>query len=894
MSSSDLPSGPLSGATVGRLRIGPLLGRGGMGEVYRADDIELGRAVALKVLPEHLVGDSDRVARFVREARTASALNHPHLVSIYDIGQGTASTGAPIHFISMELVAGETLRTLLDRRNTDPRRLLDYVAQIADALAAAHGAGIFHRDLKPENVMVADGGYVKLLDFGLAKLKVEPPLLESAAQEQTQTMPAGTAPGIVMGTVGYMSPEQALGRDVDHRSDIFSFGCILYEVAAGARAFTGRSAIETLHQIIHGDAMALSQRAPSTPPELQRIVQKCLHKDPEDRYQSMKDVAVDLRALRRQLDLGSAPIVAVAPASRWQPRAIAAVGVPLVVMSLAMIWFARRAPTVTDPAASLSLQRVTDTGVAIDAVVSPDGKYLAYVSSEGGKQGLYLRQLNGTRPVELLAPDNVGFWGIAFARDGLSIYYGLKTRERPTGELFRIPTLGGAARALLRDIDSSVSPSPDGSQVAFYRVDLAQGSSVLVVANADGSTPRMLVTRQPPEFFAPGFFVNPSWSPDGKRMAAGVRNSATGDARLITIDVGTARETSFPERYISVTATAWLPDGSGILFVGVPVGGWTTGNGGQIFLQPYPSGPPKRITNDVIEYRNVSVSDDGHSLISVGYDSSARLYAISYSGGPERRLEGSRYDGIQGIAWMPDSQRFIFGRIVHGQRTLWSGALDGNDSRELTSAGTAAWPALSADGRILVFVGLRGADTGIWRSDADGGDARLLTKVADATHLAIAPDRSVYFTSGMRGGPATYRVGLDGGEPALVAALLERAAVSHDGRLLAGPYREAARAPLVLGVIDAQTGKPVRLFPDFTPTSASGSVGWEPGNQAIIYSTVERTNVWRRTLADGRETPLTIFSDQAIARFALSPDGRTLLLSRGITTRDAFLISNFR
>ena len=743
--------------------------------------------------------------------------------------------------------------------------------------------------------MVAAGGYVKLLDFGLAKLKVGPALLESASEEQTQTMPAGTAPGVVMGTVGYMSPEQALGREVDHRSDIFSFGCILYEVAAGARAFTGTSAIETLHQIIYGDPLALLQRAPSTPPELQRIVQKCLRKDPEDRYQSMKDVAVDLRALRRQLDTGPAPIAAVAPAfSRWQPRVIAAAVVALVVVSLAMIWFAR-APDVTGPAASLSLQRVTDTGIVIDAVVSPDGQYLAYATSEGGKQGLYLRQLNGTRRVELLAPANVGFWGIAFARDGSSIYYGLKTGERPIGELFQIPMLGGAARALLQDIDSSVSPSPDGSQIAFYRADPDQGPSELVVANADGSNPRRLATRQPPEFFAPGFYVNPSWSPDGKRMAAGVRHTATMDARLITIDVGTGRETSFPERYISVTATTWLPDGSGILFVAVPVGGWTTGNGGQIFLQPYPSGPPRRITNDVMEYRNVSVSEDGQSLISVGFDASSRLYAIPNSGGPERRLEGSRYDGTQGIAWMPDSQHFVFGRIVRGQRTLWTGALDGNDSRELTRAGTAAWPALSADGRILVFVGLRGADTGIWRSDADGGNARLLTKVADATHLSIADEQgSVYFTSGMRGGLATYRVGLDGGEPQLVAALLERAAVSHDGRLLAGPYRVSARARLVFGVVDAQTGKPVRTFTDFTLSSASGSVGWEPGDHAIVYSTNERANVWRRTLADGRETQLTNFSDQAIARFALSPDGRTLLISRGITTRDAFLISNFR
>ena len=894
MPSSDSQSGPLSGTTIGRLRIGPLLGRGGMGEVYRADDTELERAVALKVLPEHLVGDPDRLSHFIREARTASALNHPHLVSIYDVGQGTASSGTPVHFISMELVSGETLRSLLDRRDVDRRRLLDYAAQVADALTAAHGAGIVHRDLKPENVMVAEGGYVKLLDFGLAKLKSEPGLGASAAEALTLAATAGTAPGIVMGTVGYMSPEQALGRAVDHRTDIFSFGCLLYEAAAGARAFAGTSAVDTLHQIIHTDPKPLSEHAPATPGELQRIVQKCLQKDPEDRYQSMKDVAVDLRSLRRQLDSGSAAVAVPAAASRRRPGAIAALATVVLVLGAAGVWLARRTAPPTETAAAAPLQRVTDTGNVIDAVISPDGKYLTYVESFAGKQGLYVRQVNGTRPVELLAPAAVGFWGSAFARDGQSIYYAIKTASQPTGELFQIPTLGGTPRRILADIDSSVTFSPDRTRIAFFRVDLAQGDSSLVVANADGSGAQAIATKHPPEFFAPGFFVAPSWSPDGQRISAGVRNSRTRDARLVTIDLATAGETAFPDRFTTVTATAWVPDGSGILFVAVPMRGWSTGNGGQLYFQPYPSGPLRHVTNDVVEYRNVSVSDDGRSLVSVGFDVAVRLYQMAYAGGEERRIEGARYDGSSGVVWMPDGRRFIFGRALQGQRTLWSAAADGSDPRQLTSEGTATWPAVSADGRVLVFFGDRGGDSGIWRSDIDGANPRLVAKVADASYVAFAPDqKSVYFTSTMRGAPATYRLGVDGGEPTVVAPLFERAGVSHDGRLLAGIYREAARAPLTLAVIDALTGKPVRLFPDYTPASGSGSVVWTPDDKAILYSTVERTNVWRRSLADGRETRVTNLTDQAILRLVLSPDGRTLLLCRGTTLRDAFLISGF-
>ena len=214
---------------------------------------------------------------------------------------------------------------------------------------------------------------------------------------------------------------------------------------------------------------------------------------------------------------------------------------------------------------------------------------------------MYLRQLNGTRPLELVAPASVAFWGIAFARDGQSIYYSLKSPSHPTGNLFQIPTLGGTPRPLLSDIESKVAFSPDRSQIVFYRVDLSQGDSSLVVANTDGSRAHAVATKHPPEFFAPGFFITPSWSPDGKRISAGVRNSATRDAHLVTIDLSSGVETAFPERFTSVSATTWVPDGSGILFVAVPLRAWTTGNGGQIYFQPFPSGPVRRVTNDVVD-----------------------------------------------------------------------------------------------------------------------------------------------------------------------------------------------------------------------------------------------------------------------------------------------------
>jgi Tol biopolymer transport system component len=891
---SPSSTGYLSGTTIGRYHVGPLLGRGGMGEVYRADDTELRRPVALKVLPESLVQDGDRLARFVQEARTASALNHPHLVAIYDIGQGAAVSGRrPVHFIAMELVAGETLRALLDRQHTDLRRLLDYCAQAGDALAAAHSAGIVHRDLKPENLMVAEGGYVKVLDFGLAKLKAQPELIEAAAGEPTVS--AGTAPGLVMGTVGYMSPEQAQGRAVDHRSDIFSFGCILYEAATGVRAFSGNSAVDTLHQIIHADPRAVTERAPGIPAELHRIIQKCLQKDPEERYQSMKDVVVDLRALRRQMESGAVTAVAAPAASRRRTgRSIGIAALVLLVGASAFAawwWLGPR----QQPSAPLSIDRITDTGNVTDAVISPDGKYVAYVESAGGQQALYLRQLAGTRPIELIPPAQVGYWGSTFTRDGQSLYYAVKSVVTPTGELFQIPVLGGTPRRLLADIDSGVTISPDGSQIAFLRADLAGGVSSIIVAGADGSNPHPIATKRPPEFLAPGFFVTPSWSPDGQRISAFVRNSGARDARLCTFDVATGTETAFPGRYPFGTATAWLPDGSGILFVAIAPGGWTTGNGGQIYVQPFPSGAARRITNDVVEYRNVSVTADGRSLLTVGYDFNGRLSLLPYPQGEERRLAGTRYDGTGGVAWSHDGKRVFFGRVVQGHFTVWSAAGDGGDARQVTNEGMAAWPAPSPDGRALAYFGVREEKSGVWISGVDGENPRLLAALPDASAIVFAPDgASVYFTSSVGGAPGTYRLPVAGGEPTLVAPLLSTAGISHDGRKLVGVYREHPRAPLTLGVVDAQTGKPLAVYRDYQASSGLPAHRFTADDGAVLYTTAERANIWRRNLETGQVERLTNFAELAVVRMALSPDGRTLLLCRGTNTRDAFLLSNIR
>ena len=877
-------TGSLSGKTIGRYRVGPLLGQGGMGEVYRADDAELGRGVALKVLPQPVVGDPDRLARFVQEARTASALNHPHLISIYEIGESRPDgLPQPVHYIAMELVVGATLRQHFDSQRTELRKLTEYFAQAAEALAAAHAAGIVHRDLKPENLMVADAGYVKVLDFGVAKLR--PASALPGGGDEHPTVTAGTTPGVVMGTIGYMSPEQARGATVDHRTDIFSFGCMLYEAAAGRRPFTGDSTVDILHRIIHDDARPLPAGT-SIPPEMQRIIRKCLAKDPDERYQSMKEVALDLRALRRDLDSGGVPAAAAQAGLSTRTRRLAGAAALLALAAVAWFVFHNRPQPAAGP---IDIVRITRTGNVIDAAISPDGKYLAYVESSAGKQSLWLRQVTGTRPLLLDAPDG-GFWGMMFSRDGTAISYGVKNTANLTGTLYSIPVLGGTPTPLLKGIDSTVTFSPDGRQLAYIRVE-ADGASSLLIAGADGREPRVLATRQPPEFFGPGFFTAPSWSPDGKRIAAAVRSSATRDAGVLTFDVADGSPHPLPARYAEATFTQWLPDGRGLIVIGRMFGVQGTGNGGQIWLQPYPSGDLRRITSDMIEYRNASLSSDGRTLVTVGFEASAGLSVVSLETGEERALPGERSDGAGGVAW--DGQRIFYVKAQARELQIWTMNADGSDSRELIRNVRPSL-ALSPDGRTLAYSAERNGRVQLLRADSDGRGERQLAAVPDAAWTTFSPDgRWVFFSSSRDGAPATYKVAIDGGEPVLVTRNLQRATLSLDGQFVAGVHRSNDQDQLALTVLSLADGQVAHRLPGYAPATGSGGFAWAPDGASLFFTSVERMNIWKWTFSGGEPRKVTNFSDRSILRLAPSADGKSVLVSRGTAVRDAFLLTNF-
>jgi Tol biopolymer transport system component len=878
------------------MRLGPYeiiskLGACGMGEVYRAKDTRLGRDVAIKILPASLASDAAAVSRFEQEARAVAALSHPNILAIHDVGNENG-----VLYAVTELLNGVTLR---DKGRVSLRKALDYAAQIAQGMAAAHAKGIAHRDIKPENVLVTDDGHVKILDFGLAK--VEAP----AASDQT-TAHVPTHPGTVLGTAGYLSPEQAQGKPSDPRSDIFSFGVVLYEMATGARAFKGDSTVDTLHKVIHGEPTPIAAAAPDAPRELTWILSKCLAKDPDDRYQSTRDLIVDLRGVARSLE--SSPSAVALPASTphagrrrgWWVVAVPALA--LLVAAAALFWWRDRAPasTVGGPAALLSIERVTSLGTVIAAAVSPDGKYVAYVVSENARQSLWLRQVATGSTIELLAPASVGFFGVNFSPDGSAIYYSLFTTDQPDRAIYRLPALGGTPRKLVTGAYSQPVFSPDGRRMAYFRGEFPEpGTSALMVADIDGSNAKPLATRRPPEFFVPIFFTAPSWSPDGGMILAPMERRV---GRPVGTLVGVRPDDGGPAQFPSVEwpiigQAAWLPDGSGVIAAaggGAATGGSSASRVQLWWIDPR-SGQRRQITNDLLDYRSVSITSDSASIVAVASDGTSAVWTAPVDGGGDaRRVTSGRYDGLSGLSAAPGG-KILMRSVESGSTSLWSIREDGGERVQLTADGAPSFPIASPDGKYVFF--LREGAT-LWRIDADGQGAREIPGASGVQWMDITPDGQwIFYTSTASGVEQLWKIPAGGGTAVQVLpGSAGRPSISPDGRQIAFYFRQGEQNVLALAVMSIDGTAPTMTFDKVAPSSAYAMVRWTADGKALLHNSAlnDRANIWLQPLVGGPARKLTSFVDQVILGFDRSRDGKQLIIARGELSRDALLIRNFR
>ena len=890
------------GTQLGHYRIERKLGEGGMGEVYLATDTKLGRQVALKVLTGALAGDPDRQERFEREARAAAALNHPNIVTIHSVEN---IDGVPI--LTLELIDGQTLGELIPAEGMPLDRVLTLGISLADAVGAAHQRGITHRDLKPANVMVTTDGRLKVLDFGLAKIKEEAQVVLDAGMP---TAAALTGEGRIVGTVAYMSPEQAEGKVVDPRSDVFSLGIILYEMATGKRPFGGDTHMSTLSAILKDTPRAIQEIRPGLPRELAKIIGRCLAKDVEDRYQSAKDLRNDLRALKNDLTSGEiVPITgssdraaAAAPAARSSSRSgmlIAAAAVVLAGVGGAAWWM--RGPSepvaaTARPFDNITLSRLTTTGTAGLAAMSLDGRYVAHVSIKDGKQGLWLRQIATTSNVEVVPAEEVRYSGVTFSPDGNHIYYSTYARGENLGILYQIGVLGGGARLVLEDVDTAVSFSPDGKQFAFIRGYPDEAKSAIIVANADGSGARELITRKRPLSF-PLFGL--AWSPDGKTIAVTGDHAEELRGQLVLVDVAAATETLLPiPEWRSVARLAWLRDGTGLLVNAQESAGESSN---QIFLVNYPSGESRRLTNDLSSYSGLGVSPDGKSFVAIRNERRSAIWTMPLDDATKAvpiTAEASADEGTSGVAWTPDG-RIVYTTEASGNPDIWIMNADGTRRVQLTSTpGLDLFPRVTRDGRVIVFASDRDGSVRAWRMALDGSGAKQVTSEPIGRHrVALSSDDKWIYYDNTRG--ESRRVSIDGGEAQptvsadVVAKLSEplprgfhEAMASPDGAFIAGHFSTPTGERMMLV---PTAGGPLRKLETMPPNAT-----WAPdGKSLIFYSGRAGTfNLLRQPVSGGTAAPLTQFTSEQIFTYALSPDQKQLAVVRGRVSSDVVLVSS--
>lgn len=907
------------GTQLGHYQVLSQLGAGGMGEVYLAYDTILDRKVAVKLLPSEVASRSDRMRRFVQEAKVAAALNHPNIAHVYEIGEHDGR-----NFIAMEFIDGETLGDKIGREKTSLPKLLRYLQHVAEGLAKAHAAGVVHRDLKPDNIMITKDDHVKVLDFGLAKL-TESEVLATGSEDETRR-PLTTA-GAVMGTVGYMSPEQAQGKvsEIDSRSDTFSFGCILFEAVTGHKPFESDSVIKSLHKLIYEPAPSLSEFNVTVPSELQRIIRRCLEKDPEDRYQTIKEVAIELRQLRREIadvDTTSAPSVpktsldsGVATVSRRVPsRQSRSILITLLVLlvvggvAAVYIWKRQTASLVAPHFQNMTITRVTNEGNVETAAISPDGQYIAYSLEENGKRSLWTKHLGtGSRVQIVPAAESYAMIASTFSADGY-VYYTVTDQANPQGGLYQVPVLGGKSKKILSRVSQPISISRDGKQIAFGRYHLNGTEDELFIANADGSNERRILTVTEPEWLGGS---NPVWSPDGKSVAVAIgslsKNNLTGNnlgmtPTVISVADGT-RIPVAPSRWVYIGRMGWFNDGSGLVFLAQD----QQLSAAQLWQVSYPGGEPRRITNDLNSYDlfNVTLTANDSSLIAVQSDRVSNVWVADLGQpGSEKALTARKneLEGSRGIAWTADGRVFFDSDVDGGRGSIWAISAAGGNATPIISNNTSdTAPEISADGRVLVFGSLRTGGNQVWRADIDGTNQKQLTNVIGGVPgFSVSRDGAVVIFNPYTGG--VHKVSSNGGDPTTLVSKgsLCYPQLSPDGKLVAYFFIDEQTNRPKVGLIKFDDGTLVKTIDLPLTCAPSGNAllhyrgwHWSPDSQAIVYvNTVGGvSNLWSQPTDSGAPKQITSFTTDRILTFAFSPDGRKLALARAKTTSDAVLIN---
>jgi Tol biopolymer transport system component/predicted Ser/Thr protein kinase len=910
------------GRTISHYRVLEKLGSGGMGVVYKAEDARLHRSVALKFLPDEVARDPQALARFQREAQAASALNHPNICTIHEIDYADGIT-----FIAMEFVAGKTLDRLIPRHGLRLNEALKYLVQIADALAAAHKAGIVHRDLKPSNVMMTEQGLVKVLDFGVAKLTES---TEPDEDEATRTLKPTTEEGVIVGTVSYMSPEQAEGRKVDARSDIFSFGALLYEMVTGRRAFQGDSQLSTLTAILREEPKPAGQVVEGLPRELERIIGRCLRKSPERRFQAVPDLKVALEELKDESDSGTLG-AATAPQRRQRRRLAWTAALLTVVGVFGALWFVRSTVKAPEPTLT-AVPLTTYPGFQQEPGFSPDGNQVAF-SWDGEKRDnldIYVKLIDTSGSPLRLTTNPAADYCPSWSPDGRFIAFLRKVSQEKSAVLL-IPALGGPERKLAEifnaDFNASaerrleIQPgglaagqnltwSPDGNSLVISDRDSRREPFALYLLSIETGEKRKL-TSPPAQLVGD---TSPAFSPDGRTLAFSRRiDYGLGDLYLLAFSdglrpTGDAKRITFENR--GATSPAWTADGHEIVF-SAPGGLWRIAASGFTGRTV----KPQRLASFGENVIKPVISRRGQRLAysHLFFNSNIwRLAAPALDGSPSVRdakslkpvnsvapfISSTRDDSAPQFA--PDSKRIAFISARSGNDEIWVCDSDGSNSVQLTSfrGPAVTTPRWSPDGARVAFDSNAAGEYDIWVVGANGGKPqRMTTDPSNDGNPSWSRDgRWIYFDSARTGKQQVWKIPANGGEAIPVTrdggfAPLE----APDGKFL---YYVTSLTETNLWKIPVQGGQATKVLEGLSNylnlAIVDSGVYFVPSRNTAAGSSLQflsfATNKVRPVA--NFEKPLDLNSQGGLAA---SPDGRWILYTQvDQAGSELMLVENFR